>query len=356
MTKVSQKVGMGLPKGSGICGHRRKIVMEALFELKFVKNIETYTILTERESFTDFWEKWCLFDKKGYKFEDLNRDEVAEYAYKSLVSLVKGFYKKKKYVARMKDIKRRRDMGAQSLDTMNQVVYSETTQDVIFDENNNEIAREVNKTITAKKIERIEFASEITIKAMEGITASQEMADEWFKDYKQAIECVNNGKEYSGKYKFYHLELAAKFKKIALDLADNYHQTILSGEPEQVKEVEARMKGAMKLAEMMDKIKEAEYAPISVMRIMHEGGSFRQREMMGAINNDRQMIELGNIVIKEEKEVVDRHRLREKLKEQGYSKIQDILTQELRNVGAVEDIEEEINHPRIIEVADNEFE
>jgi len=346
----------GLPKGKNLNGQRRHLVMEALFELKFVKNIETWTIWSERDSFAEFWEKWGLFNKAGYKFEDLHRDEVRDYAYKSLKNLIKCFYRDKKYKERIQDIKRRRDMGAQSLDVVNQVVFSEMKQDITFDDDGREVSREINKTITAKKIERIEFASEITIKAMENITASQEMVDEWFKDYKKAFDCANNNLEYRGKYKFHHLELAAKFKKIALDLADTYHQTIMTGDIDDVKTVQARMSAAMKLADMMEKVRDAECAPVDLIKIMHDGGQFRQKEMMGAINNDRQMIELGNIVVKEEKQVIDRHKLREKLKEQGYSNmLQDVLTAELKNVGAIEDIEEEIQNPKIIDIEEDDI-
>jgi hypothetical protein len=349
-----------MPRAKGsttpsLAGNRRREVNEALFELKFVKNIETWTIWSERESFIDFWKKWENFNKMGYKFDDLYRDEVRDYAYKSLNNLIKNFYRDKKYKQRMEDIKRRRNMGAQALDVMNQVLLSETKQEVIFDDDGREVGREVVKTITAKKIERIEFASEITIRAMETIGASQDMVDEWLKDYKTAIDCANNNKEYNGKYKFYHLELAAKFKKIALDLADVCHQTILTGDIEEVRTAEARMRAAMKIAEMMEKIKETEAAPLRLMNLAHEGGERRQKEMMVAINNDRQMVEFGNIVLKEEKNVVDRHKMREKLKEQGYSKIQDLLTAELKNVGAIEDIEEEIKNPTIIDIEEDEF-
>ena len=65
------------------------------------------------------------------------------------------------------------------------------------------------------------------------------------------------------------------------------------------------------------------------------------------------MIEMGNIILKEEKQVLDRSKMREKLKEQGYSKMQDILKNELMSVGAIEEeIDEELSNPRIIEVDD----
>lgn len=332
---------------------KRTNVLDALFELKFVKNIPDYTIWDQRDNFKDFWDKWGNFNKMGFKYEDLHLDDVRVYALKSINTLYRGFYAQKKYKDKIEDIKKTRAMGAQALDVVNQVVVSDVVEDVMFDENQNEIARTKTQTITTKKIERIEFASELTIKAIENILASQELSDEWFSDYKKAIESANSGQKYNGKYQFYHLELAAKFKKIALDIADNLVEVIACGSPGEIKFAEARMRAAMRLAEMMDQVKKTEMSPVYTMAIMHEGGFNRQKELQGAITNDRQMIEMGNIIIKEEKQVLDRSKMREKLKEQGYSKIQDIFKQELMNVGAIEEeIDQELDNPTIIEVED----
>jgi hypothetical protein len=330
-----------------ISRNRRKAVLESLFQLKFVKNLENHVIVEQRDSFPEFWDNWFLYNKAGYTRNDFTKDEVIQYARKSINTLVKAFYRESNYKKRMQDIKRRRDMGATALDVVNQVVFSETKEDVTFDDDGKEVSRAVNKTITAKKIERIEFASEITIRAMEEITASQELADDWFSDYRKAIESANGGKEYTGKYNFHHLELAAKFKKIALDLADKHLEIISDGDMYQVKESEARMKAALKMSEMMEKVRESEFAPLEVMLKMHDAGMNRQKEMMAAINNDKQMIEFGNIVIKEDIKIVNRNEIRNKLKEHGYSKIQDLLLGELKAVGAVEDIEKEIENPII---------
>lgn len=333
---------------------KRENVLQALFDIKFVKNIPDYTIWEQRDNFTDFWQKWGNFNSMGFKYEDLYLDDVRNYALKSIKKLVTGLYNSKRYKERIKDIKAQREMGAQSLDTINQVVISDVVEDVIFDENQNEIIRTKSQTITTKKIERIEFASELTIKAIENILASQELSDDWFQDYKKAVECSSSGKKYEGKYQFYHLELAAKFKKIALDIADNLVEVIACGTYAEIKEAESKMRTAMKLAEMMEQVKKTEMSPVYTMSILHEGGLNRQKELQGAIANDRQMIEMGNIIIKEEKQVLDRSKMREQLKEQGYSKIQDIFKQELMNVGAIEEeIDEELKNTTIIDVEDD---
>jgi len=331
-------------------GMQRKLVLEELFKLKFIKELDIVSIYEQRESLREFWDRWLNFDNKHFKYEDLNKEEVREYAIKSLNSLFTNFYRNRDYKQRIKEIKSQRIMGIKPLDAINEVLVSETVSEVITDKNNNEISRTNNTKITAKKIERIEFASEFTIKAIEGIISSQDMSQEWLKDYKEAIECANSGGKYKGKYQFYHLELSAKFKKIALDLAESMEQTIMDGSADDLKLIEGKMRAALKMAEMMDKVKESEFNPVKILNILHEAGSNRQKELIGAITNDRQLIELGNIIVKDEKDVVDRHKIREMLKKQEYTAVGDILVKELKAVGAVEDIEEEINNMKVTDV------
>lgn len=335
-------------------GMQRKLVLEELFKLKFIKELDIVSIYEQRESLREFWNRWLNFDKKKLKFEDLNKDEIRDYAIKNITCLFNNFYRNRDYKQRIKELKSQRIMGIKPLDAINEVLVSETKSEVITDDNNREISRVSNTKITAKKIERIEFASEFTIKAIEGIISSQDMAQEWLQDYKKAIECANSGGKYKGKYQFYHLELSAKFKKIALDLADSMEQTIMDGSADDLKLIEGKMRAALKMAEMMDKVKESEFNPIKILNILHEAGSNRQKELIGAITNDRQLIELGNIIVKDEKDVVDRNKIREKLKEHGYSHVQEILMGELKAVGAIEDIEDEIENPTITDFEENE--
>lgn len=341
-------------------GMQRKLLLESLFKLKFIKEIDLNSIYSEREHLRDFWDRWLNFhnsDEKRrtkYTFEDLNKEEVEEYVKKNLRNLVKNYDRNKDFKLRMKELKTQRMMGIKPLDSINEVLVSESVSEIMTDENKNEISRVNSTKITAKKIERIEFASEFTIKAIEGIISSQEMSQEWLKDYKEAIDCANSGGKYKGKYQFYHLELAAKFKKIALDLADRMEEAIMTGTEMEVKSAQARMNAALKMADMMDRVKQSEFAPVTALNILHEAGERRQKELIGTITNDRQLIELGNIVLKDEKEVVDRDKIRAKLKEHGYSHLQDIMKEELKAVGAVEDIEEEIQNPTIIDAEEDE--
>lgn len=317
-------------------------VKDLLFELKYVKNLEDRAILENRDQYPDFWKAWEIWNKHHVTLEDLKTEDGEEFALRTLRSIGKEFYKVKRYIRMKEDIKRMRMMGAKPIDAVNQIVYSDTKQEVITDENNREISRSTKTEIVAKKIERIEFVSEVTIKSMQNILASQDMAEDWMKDYKEAIDCAREGKTYKGKYRFYHLELAAKYNRVALDLADRFEDIIMTGTDEEITDANKKINAANKLHTMMTNVMNSEMQVLRTMKAFHEGGEARQRELMGAINTDRQLIEMGNAVVKEEREVVDRTKLREKLKEHGYSKIQDILAEELKNVGAISDDEEEI--------------
>lgn len=330
-----------IPRSRTTKDQKLHAVQEELFNLKFLKNLEDKVILERRDEYPAFWQAWESYNLKGLKLSELNQDGPAEYAKRSLNSLGKHFYNKPKFIKRREDLKRMREMGAQPIDAINQIVYSETKQETIFDENNNEISSATKTEITAKKIERIEFVSEVTIKSMQNILASQDMADDWIKDYKQAIDSAREGKTYKGKYKFHHLELAAKYNRVALELADKFEEVILFGDDDEIKEANRRMTAANKLHYMMKNVMESEMQVLKTITAFHEGGEARQRELMGAINTDRQLIEMGNAVVTEQKDVVDRTKLRAKLKEQGYSKIQDILAAELKNVGAISDEKED---------------
>ena len=113
---------------------QKRKLLDQLFELKFVKNLEDLTIYDNRHSYKDFWDLWCSLSGK-FSFKDLDLPEVKEIAYNSLRSMNRGFYKKNdKNEQRRLDIMKRREMGARHLDQVNEVVINETVEDVTFDE------------------------------------------------------------------------------------------------------------------------------------------------------------------------------------------------------------------------------
>jgi hypothetical protein len=314
-------------------------IAELMFQYKFIKKIEHKDLIAQREHYKQFWTLYCQL--KGFEFKDLDRDDIQEKAYKFLVQKTKELYSMPKFSKRIKDINL---SGALPLDSVNQIIYTDTVEEIVFDENNNEIARSKTQEIRAKKIERIEFGSEITIKAVEHIRASQELADEWFNDYKKSIEAASKGKSYDGRFQFHHLEL------------DRMQEVIETGTSEEIRFAEGKLRAIMKYSEMMEVVKRIEMQPLYTMNIMHEAGFNRQKELQGAVSNDRQMIDAGNIIVKEEVIANDRERLRKELKQQGYSKLESILEENLMAVGAVrEQIEEEIKNPIIEAEVEDEF-
>jgi len=325
-------------------------MQEMLFELKFIKGIEEKDIYHHRNRYRDFWELWCNL-KGTYSFEDLSQEDIATRAMKSLRYTSNNFYGDKEFIARMEDLRKQREMNVLPIDKVNEVVFSEVVEEVIFDETNREVCRTKTQEIITKKVERIEFASNLTVSAIRNMEESQKMADEWFRDYKEAIDAKNAKRDYRGKYDFKHMELAAKFKIMALNMADDFGEVILTGTSGDINAARSKMTAIMKFSEMMDQVKKLEMQPLYVMNIMHEAGFNRQKELQGAIANDKMMIEHGNIIMeKEDKTVVDRQKMRDRLKELGYEGIQAIMADELRAVGAQQaEIEEEIANPRIIE-------
>lgn len=303
---------------------------EEYFRLKYMVGATNTEIYNNQEKYKTFWGYWNSLNSP-HKSNDPKKEDLVK---KNLRHLSNNILSSSKFRKRREGLKGLNKQIVDPIDAVNQVIVEETRTDVVYDKLNNKISRTLNKTIVAKKIERIEFASVITINTLETITSSQELAQEWFEDYKNAL----HGRE-TTKFQFTYLEMATKFKKIALDLADKLDQIMEGDNISDIILIQNKMRTALKMAEMMDKVMETEMNPIKVMNIIHETGSARQKELAGAVATDRAMIDCGNIVFKEEKEVFNRAEMRSKLKEQGYNHIQNLLTEELKNVGAIEDTE-----------------
>lgn len=333
-----------------------KSIHKILMELKLKKGLSANDIIEQRDSLPEFWNLWESFNAKAMKISDLKTPEGQKYALKNIQQMEKNMFnntstgKARKMEA--EKIKYAMSIGMKPLEAVNQVISEEVVTDVIMDKDNNEVSRTTQKTIVAKKIERIEFASELTVNTIQSIMFSQEVSDQWLKDYKNAIESSLNGGVYKGKYQFHHLEIAGKFKKMVLDLMDRCQEDLVNGDLEEVRLVQARMKACNEVLVLLNGVKEVEMTPLRILSVAHEGGVNRQKELAGAITNDRTMVDMGNIIIKDEKSVTDRLKLREGLKEQGFHiTLQNILTESLKGVGAIEDIEDRIENP-IIEVED----
>lgn len=327
-------------------------IHDLLMLLRVKNGLSAGDIIKQRDSLTEFWSLWESFNGKSMKIEDLNTPEGERYAFDNIQQMEKNLYPKTSSGRRRKDmadkIKFSMSMGIKPLEAVNQIISEELITDVILDDDKNEVSRTTHKTIVAKKIERIEFASELTVNTIQNIMTSQEMSDGWLRDYKEAIDCSLTGKRYSGKYQFHHLEIAGKFKKMVLDIMDRCQDDLINGDLEQVKVAHGRMKACGEALILLNGVKETEMTPLRILNIAHESGVNRQKELAGAITNDRTMVDMGNIIIKDEKDVTDRKRIREKLKEQGFDiKLQEILTDTLKGVGAIEDIEDRIENPII---------
>jgi hypothetical protein len=232
----------------------------------------------------------------------------------------------------------------------NQIIFEDTKQELITD-GDKEVSVKTTKTITAKKIDRIEFNSPVTVAAFENIMSSQKLTNQWFNDYKRAVEASIQGKEYKGKFQFHQLELAGKYKVMVLELVDRCKNDIMTGSLDEVRLAEGRMKACNQMLMLLEGVMRVEMNPIQVMRTMHEAGINRQKEITTAAGNDSLMVSTGSIVISDEKEVFNVTERRRKLKEQGFDRVNEIFFDQLRDAGAideeVEEIKEHIENPVI---------
>ena len=111
------------------------------------------------------------------------------------------------------------------------------------------------------------------------------------------------------------------------------------------------MKACNDMLALIEGVMRVEMNPIQVMRVMHETGYSRQKEITTAAGNDALMVSTGSIVISDEKEVFNVAERRKKLKEQGFDRVNEIFFDQLRDAGAideeVEEIKDHIENPTI---------
>lgn len=333
-----------MPKGNR---HLLDVVFKNFAHLNYIKGITPKNIYENRKEHPDFWRDWCIcFDKKA---EYLESDLGRKYAIKKLAMIQKNARTRQC----LKDFFQKLELNKNAkleVEKANQVIFEDTKQELITEEGK-EVSVKTTKTITAKKIDRIEFNSPITVAAFENIMSSQKLTNQWFDDYKKAVEASIQGKEYKGKFQFHQLELAGKYKVMVLDLVDKCRIDLMGDDIDKVRLAGAKMKACNEMLALIEGVMRVEMNPIQVMRVMHETGVNRQKEITTAAGNDALMVSTGSIVISDEKEVFNVAERRRKLKEQGFDRVNEIFFDQLRDVGAideeVEEIKDHIENPTI---------
>lgn len=331
-----------MPKGNR---HLLDVVFKNFAHLNYIKGITPKNIYEDRKEYPDFWRDWliCFGKQAEYLESDLGR----KYAIKKLAMIQKNARTRQC----LKDFFQKLELNKQAkldIEKSNQVIFEDTKQELITD-GDKEVSVKTTKTITAKKIDKIEFNSPVTVAAFENIMSSQQLTNQWFSDYKKAVEASIQGKEYKGKFQFHQLELAGKYKVMVLDLVDKCKNDLMGDDIDKVRLAGARMKACNEMLALIEGVMRVEMNPIRVMRVMHETGYNRQKEITTAAGNDALLVSTGSIVLKEEKEVNDIEERKRKTEKLGYKVSEDLLMSQLLISGAVEDIEEHINNPTIEE-------
>lgn len=341
---------MNKKKGLGTAKITKNLINE-IFSLHYEKGLRFDDIYSKREEYQDFWKLFCLSinsDKRRksdrYSFDIVFDPKLYDMVKKDYYQKLKTIQSNKNFAVKIKEVKEQRDVGNGLLERNNEIVVKSSTEEVVYDDDGKELVRSKSEEIKKMKIERIEFASDITLEVFKLAKGSQKFTNEYFEDLMRA----SKGEE-TKKFKFNHLELAGKFKMIALSLADSMQDIIIDGSEEQIKDVTRRISLANKYAEMFDNVKRAELAPLYQLKAIHEAGLVRQQDLQGAITNDRLMIDYGNIVLKKEDNLLqDRDRMRKDLKEKGYVDIEEIMLKNILNVGGI--VNEEIKQIESVRV------
>jgi len=313
-------------------------IYEQFAHLNYIKGVLPMKIYDEKKEYPDFWRDFCIYFEKNAEY--LESDLGRKYAKKKLVIIQKNARTRKN----LKEFFRRLELNKQAkldIEKSNQVIFEDTKQELITD-GDKEVSVKTTKTITAKKIDRIEFNSPVTVAAFENIMSSQKLTNQWFSDYKKAVEASIQGKEYKGKFQFHQLELAGKYKVMVLELVDRCKNDIMTGSLDEVTIAKRRFEACNQMLALLDGVMRVEMNPIQVMRVMHETGVNRQKEITTAAGNDALMVSTGSIVISDEKEVFNIEERRRKLNEQGFGRVNEIFYDQLRDAGAIDEEVEEI--------------
>ena len=314
----------------------RDIVFQNFAQLNYVKGITPKEIYEKRADHPEFWRDWLISYNK--KAEYLESDLGRTYAIKSLAAIQKCARTRnclKQFFVEQAIQKNKIQ------DVNNQIIFEDVKQELITD-GGKEVSVKTTKTITSKKIDKIEFASPTSISTFQNVLDSQKVSSQWFNDYRKSIEASMKGEVYNGKFQFNQMEVAGKYKIMVLELVDRCKNDIMTGGIDEVRLAEARLKSCEKMLLLLEGVIRTEMAPLNAMKVMHETGFIRQREINMATANDSMLISTGNIVLNDEKEVHDKKELRIQLKEQGFGRINDLFLEQLKDAGALEKIDDEI--------------
>lgn len=331
--------------------NHKTLLLDKIFNLYFEKGLRFEILFQEKEKYKDFWDTFCISSGK-FSFEDLSNPDLKLAVSKYFNRRIRHLYDNKRFSNKIKDLKIKRDVGENFLEPINQVILTDTTEDVIYNEDGKELVRTKIQEIRQMKIERIEFASPVTIEAINIASETQKATSEFFDDLMRKVKG-----EKTKKHQFLHLDMAAKVKKFSMDLMEGIEEAMECADDMEIKTINKKITQVMKWAKLADTVKRMEMQPLYAMNLIHETGANRQREITAAITNDRLMIDYGNVKIAQDEKIVgDTAKIRAEIKNKGYTGLDDILIQNLQNAGAFIQEEETKIENSEEEMDDSEFE
>ena len=182
-------------------------------------------------------------------------------------------------------------------------------------EENGKTIKQVNK-IVQKKISSISFSSPSTINTLNRINKSTEFKDLYMRDFlyyhsggKEDLEDLGNGtKRKRFREHLNHIPLSRKIKE---DLKELYKDLKNTTCPDEIKAITKRIEALNLLTESVTKI---EMQPFDFFQKLADDDFSSQKAIHGAIINDQQMINNGNIEMKEGKDKVIKANTDEDLK------------------------------------------
>lgn len=325
----------------------KKNLIKNLFELNKLKGLSLGDLINKKDDYRSFWELFIKYNnqKTGegitkLKFDDINKDQFYHYVHNKLRLVYNDMHNDKLMKLKIKDINDEHNIGYRPIQDSNhnKVIYSETIDKIKQDKHNKLVTRNISKTITEKKIERIEFSSPTTIESINSIMKMQKAKNEWLDDYKLALDSRNNGVEYKGKTQFYHMALGADYVQMGLTVADlikNRNNLMNEDDGKEIdKIINNKMKDLSKIYKIMQNTREIELDPLRISNIFNESGLNQQKEIFQAVANDSQMVSLGNIVSNNPLEVEDKNKIKDKMKQAGFGEILDeAMSKMFENVG-----------------------
>lgn len=178
-----------------------------------------------------------------------------------------------------------------------------------------EVRIENEQRIETKYIKEISFASDMTRNIIERNTFREKFLMHFSTEYLKQIR----DSSYKSDYAFQHLEITTKMRDKLSTIVDELCSDVRTATANDLKMYNLRLDSITKA---IDTARRIDMSPIYSLNMISEGGFNAQKEVQGAIINDKTMVDNGQITLEKPKELLGGDSASEDLK---------ILASALRN-------------------------